>query len=92
MLGSLAGELRDFVAKTVPAPEGPLTFTGPMPSKSSGPAQAFWTTGRFPAFFRDRSPVVQMAHDGAWHDYRAELRPDDPRAEASNGEAPQAGR
>ncbi len=67
-----------LVAETVPAAEGPLTFTWRMRSTSSGPAQVFWTTRRFPAFFRDRSAVVQINQDGEWREYRAELTPDGP--------------
>lgn len=67
-----------LVAQSVPVTRGPLVFTWRMRSTSSGPAQVFWTTRAFPAFFRDRSAVVEITHDGAWHEYRAELRPDGP--------------
>lgn len=42
-------------------------------STSRGRAQFFWTTKKDRNFFRDRSTLVDVVHDGQWNDYRVPL-------------------
>ena len=42
-------------------------------SDSRGQGQFFWTTKKDRAFFRARSTLVNIVHDGQWHDYRVAL-------------------
>jgi len=45
-----------------------------MESDSSGKGQIFWhQLGIAPAFFRDRSVLFPVVHDGKPHDYAIEL-------------------
>lgn len=57
-----------------PLPPGPLTLRFRMESDSSGKGQVFWhQEGIVPPFFRDRSVVFPVEHDGKTGDYAIEL-------------------
>jgi hypothetical protein len=53
-----------------PLPPGPLTLRFKMESESTGKGQVFWSQeGIVPPFFRDRSVVFPVEHDGKAGDY-----------------------
>jgi arylsulfatase A-like enzyme len=57
-----------------PLPVGPLTVELRMKSSAKGSGQLFWhEKGVRPEYFRDRSTVFQIEHDGQLHTYRITL-------------------
>jgi arylsulfatase A-like enzyme len=58
----------------VPKLTGELIVEFRMRSTASGNAQVFWgAEGIDPLFFRDRSVMLPIAHDGEWHEYTVRL-------------------
>ena len=65
-----------MVNNDVPAVPGPLRVELRMQARSKGRAQLFWITKENRVWFRDRSVLFDVAHDGQWRDYRLELKVD----------------
>lgn len=62
-----------------PLSAGKLTLHLTLSSTASGRGQVFWQErGVNPAFFRDRSTVFDINHDGESHDYTITLSPQHP--------------
>ncbi len=57
-----------------PLPAGKYSVEATLSATSKGQAQFFWNEkGIAPQFFRDRSVLLHVVHDGRQHDYRAEF-------------------
>jgi len=60
--------------RNVPKHRGAAIVEFRMRSRASGEAQVFWgAEGMTPLFIKDRSIIVQVMHDGQWHDYSEKL-------------------
>jgi len=52
---------------------GPFRLEVRARSRASGEARAYWTTDQGRAFVRERSIVLDLPHDGEWHEVSAAL-------------------
>ena len=60
--------------RNVPKNRGAMIVEFRMRSRAAGQAQVFWgAEGMTPLFIKDRSILVQVVHDGQWHEYSEKL-------------------
>lgn len=68
-----AGNDPQIMTGEVPVIDRPITFRVRMKSNGKGKAQVFWATAAEPQYHREASVLVDVVHDGQWHDYSASL-------------------